>query len=292
MTQDQARDHTATHSSSRARRRTSTVLKALPLVGGLALSVLLFMDASFADEEPMPPQPAPPAGAEHEADARAPEGPERPQPPAKEDLPETLWDLMLGKYDKNADGVITKAEYTRSDKAFQVSDRNRDGVLTSADYRRPRMQRGPHAGHPQEMTPGRGRTPGGAHMHRRGGPRGPGGMGPAGRMGPGGGERGPRMHHRRGPHGDAGQRGPGGRAPMGAPGGAGPRGEDCGCDSPGGMHPQRGGPMGPHPRPRHQGAGQPMGPGGPPPAGPDSAGAPPRPEHGPRHPPVGRDQDE
>ena len=38
-------------------------------------------------------------------------------------------DLLLQKYDANKDGFLTKAEYTRSEKAFAKLDRNHDDVV-------------------------------------------------------------------------------------------------------------------------------------------------------------------
>ena len=61
--------------------------------------------------------------------------------------PETLWDLLVEKYDANHDGVISKTEYTRGEAAFARCDTNKDGVLTSADgLGRPPMPMGPRMG--------------------------------------------------------------------------------------------------------------------------------------------------
>ncbi|MGE0192599.1 MAG: hypothetical protein AB7T63_11230 [Planctomycetota bacterium] len=85
---------------------------------------------------------------------------ESPTTPSPE--PETLWDLLVEKYDANRDGVISKTEYTRGEAAFARCDTNKDGVLTSADgLGRPPMPRGPRMGGPGGPPP---RGPGGPDM--------------------------------------------------------------------------------------------------------------------------------
>lgn len=52
--------------------------------------------------------------------------------PARDDA-EAAWKLLLERHDADGDGVISKAEYGRGDRAFARLDRDRDGELTRAD---------------------------------------------------------------------------------------------------------------------------------------------------------------
>jgi hypothetical protein len=102
--------------------------------------------------------------------------------------PETLWDLLLEKYDKDADGVLSKTEYTRGASAFATLDRNDDDVLTKADFPRgpapgdARPGAGAPFGGPPGACPCCGRPMG---PHAGGPPHGPRAEGfPGGRRGP------------------------------------------------------------------------------------------------------------
>ena len=46
----------------------------------------------------------------------------------------TPWDFLRKAYDRNGDGRITRAEYTRDDEHFQRLDRDGDGAITTADF--------------------------------------------------------------------------------------------------------------------------------------------------------------
>lgn len=46
---------------------------------------------------------------------------------------ESPWELLSTQHDKNGDGKITPAEYTRGKERFRRLDRNGDGVITSDD---------------------------------------------------------------------------------------------------------------------------------------------------------------
>ncbi len=46
----------------------------------------------------------------------------------------TTWDFLSAKYDADADGRISHAEYTRGVEAFARLDRDGDGALTPADF--------------------------------------------------------------------------------------------------------------------------------------------------------------
>ncbi|MEI2745719.1 MAG: hypothetical protein V9G22_09880 [Ottowia sp.] len=67
----------------------------------------------WAEDATPPPGPKPAA-----------EAPKTPEPPNPADEPESMLDLLLQKYDANKDGFLTKAEYTRSAKAFAKLDRS------------------------------------------------------------------------------------------------------------------------------------------------------------------------
>src|SRR5262245_11770011 len=86
---------------------------------------VLVPSSSFAGDDGKPDPNA--DGKPADAAATAPPG----------GAPESYWDLLLEKYDKNKDGVISKTEYTRGEGAFKRLDRNDDGVLTTADMPRP-----------------------------------------------------------------------------------------------------------------------------------------------------------
>jgi hypothetical protein len=45
-----------------------------------------------------------------------------------------VWIYLVGKYDEDADGRISAAEYDRPDLAFARLDRDRDGILTALDF--------------------------------------------------------------------------------------------------------------------------------------------------------------
>src|SRR5262245_32327800 len=131
-------------------------------------------------------------------------------PAATDVAPESYWDLLLEKYDKNKDGVISKAEYTRGEGAFKRLDRNDDGVLTTADMRQRMPPVGPGATGPRVGQPPAPMPPwprawsGGGPLAGDDGRPGPDGMrGPGPRFGPDG-MRGPRWMD------DGGMRGPGG----------------------------------------------------------------------------------
>ncbi|MCZ6598639.1 MAG: hypothetical protein O7B99_13455 [Planctomycetota bacterium] len=47
---------------------------------------------------------------------------------------ESAWDYLAGKYDKDADGKITRAEYTRDDEHWKRLDTNGDGWLDQAEF--------------------------------------------------------------------------------------------------------------------------------------------------------------
>lgn len=51
------------------------------------------------------------------------------------------WDFVAKKYDTNKDNVVSRAEYTRDDTAFELLDTTADGVLSADDWnasRRPK----------------------------------------------------------------------------------------------------------------------------------------------------------
>lgn len=53
---------------------------------------------------------------------------------APEDRAETVWEYLLIKYDKDADGKVTKKEYTRGDEHWKRLDKNGDGVLEATEF--------------------------------------------------------------------------------------------------------------------------------------------------------------
>ena len=57
--------------------------------------------------------------------------------PAQRQQPQSsakVFAFLASSYDKDKDGVITRAEYPRTDAAFANLDRDGDGVLTAADF--------------------------------------------------------------------------------------------------------------------------------------------------------------
>ncbi len=44
------------------------------------------------------------------------------------------WDFVAKKYDKDNDGKVTAAEYTRGAEAFKTLDKNGDGSISSDDW--------------------------------------------------------------------------------------------------------------------------------------------------------------
>ncbi|MFT7677080.1 MAG: hypothetical protein ACI8QC_001057 [Planctomycetota bacterium] len=58
---------------------------------------------------------------------------------------DNAWDYLSGKYDRDGDGVVTEAEYTREAGDYAKLDRNEDGIVNAEDYPRgegPSMGRG------------------------------------------------------------------------------------------------------------------------------------------------------
>lgn len=53
-----------------------------------------------------------------------------------EDGVDNAWDYLSEKYDHNADGQVTEAEYTRAAGDYAKLDRNDDGVVDAEDYPR------------------------------------------------------------------------------------------------------------------------------------------------------------
>ena len=47
---------------------------------------------------------------------------------------QNIWLALAAKHDKDGDGRITSAEFTRGEAQFRNHDRNQDGVITTADY--------------------------------------------------------------------------------------------------------------------------------------------------------------
>ena len=47
---------------------------------------------------------------------------------------QNIWVALAAKHDKDGDGRITSAEFTRGEAQFRNHDRNQDGVISSADY--------------------------------------------------------------------------------------------------------------------------------------------------------------
>ena len=45
-----------------------------------------------------------------------------------------VWEYFAEKYDKDADGKLSKTEYDRGDARFARLDKNKDGVLTEDDW--------------------------------------------------------------------------------------------------------------------------------------------------------------
>ncbi len=58
-----------------------------------------------------------------------------------DDQVDNAWDYLAVKYDRDGDGRITDAEYTRSGGDFKKLDRNDDGVLDATDYPLPKSNR-------------------------------------------------------------------------------------------------------------------------------------------------------
>ena len=84
--------------------------------------ILLSLAATLAAQDPAPTEP------------RGQGEPARPAQPPRSSLAELAYRKLLGQYDKDDDGRITKAEYPRGEQAFANLDRNQDGFVTRADF--------------------------------------------------------------------------------------------------------------------------------------------------------------
>jgi hypothetical protein len=100
------------------------------LAGGVAALLLaaggvLFWTTRAEQEQPVPEAPAQAAAAESEA--------ELPDPPAAS--AKTREERRFGRYDKDKDGIITRAEMLETRrKPFQKLDKNGDGKLSFEEW--------------------------------------------------------------------------------------------------------------------------------------------------------------
>jgi hypothetical protein len=56
------------------------------------------------------------------------------EPAQRSSLADLAWRKLLGQYDQDQDGKITKAEYPRGEQAFANLDRDQDGAITRDDF--------------------------------------------------------------------------------------------------------------------------------------------------------------
>ena len=66
------------------------------------------------------------------------------EPVMAPDSMDNAWEYLADKYDRDGDGQVIEAEYTRTDGNFEKLDRNADGVVDAEDY--------PHANEPRSAA--------------------------------------------------------------------------------------------------------------------------------------------